>query len=84
MVVARSNQEFQMTQPTLDERVSALERTVAELLASRPNTGSDEKDWRSTIGMFDNDPVMKEIQDEGRKIREADRLAAQQDETGKT
>jgi hypothetical protein len=67
-----------MTKPTLDERVSALERTVAELLKSRTQM-NDQMDWRSTSGMFADDPVMKEIQEEGRKIREADRLAAQQE-----
>src|SRR6516164_7382763 len=30
-------------------------------------------DWRSTIGMFAGDPVMKQIIEEGRRIREADR-----------
>lgn len=60
-----------MSQPTLEERVAALEQTVARLLTQRPAPGPN--DWRSTIGMFKDDPVMKEIQEEGRKIREADR-----------
>lgn len=64
-----------MAQPTLDERVSTLERTVAELVASRSKDSGEQLDWRSTIGMFADDPVMKEIQEEGRKIREADRAA---------
>ena len=61
-----------MTTQTLEERVAALERTVAELVA-RSARDSGKKDWRSTIGMFANDPVMREIDEEGRKIREADR-----------
>jgi hypothetical protein len=38
-----------------------------------------EKNWRSTIGMFADDPLMKEIDEEGRKIREADREQARRD-----
>jgi hypothetical protein len=38
-----------------------------------------KKDWRGTIGMFSGDAAMKEIQEEGRKIREADREQAQRD-----
>ena len=59
-----------MLQPTLEERVSALESTVAALVAG---AGSHKKDWRSTVGMFEGDAVITEIQEEGRRIREADR-----------
>ena len=61
---------------TLEERVDTLEKQVAELM-QRIMAPPPEKDWRSTIGMFANDPVMKEIQEEGRKIREAERQDAQ-------
>lgn len=66
-----------MTQQTLEQRVANLERQVAELQQERTNgkpvgqPGS--ADWKSTIGMFDGDPVMKEIIDETLKIREEDR-----------
>jgi hypothetical protein len=60
-----------MSQPTLEERVAALEQTVARLVARQPAPGPN--DWRSTIGMFKDDPVMREIDEEARKIREADR-----------
>jgi hypothetical protein len=62
-----------MSEPTLDERVAALEREVARL--SNRIAG---KDWRSTIGMFAGDPIMQEIIEEGRKIRERDREQAGQ------
>ena len=65
-----------MAQPTLEERLEALEKTVAEL-TGRSQPGPENKDWRSTVGMFANDPVMKEIQEEGRKIRDAERRDAQ-------
>ncbi|MGI8601563.1 MAG: hypothetical protein ACR2OZ_01035 [Verrucomicrobiales bacterium] len=32
----------------------------------------DSKDWRLTIGMFSEDELMKEIDSEGRRIREAE------------
>ena len=66
-----------MTPPTtLKERVAALEETVA-LLLSQSDSVVAKKDWRSTLGMFADDPIMKEIDEEGRRIREADRQQAQ-------
>ena len=58
-----------MSQPTLEERVATLEGQVARLKKSLPA----EKDWRRAVGMFANDPIMKEIDEETLKIREADR-----------
>ncbi|HUT95402.1 MAG TPA: hypothetical protein VMY37_38460 [Thermoguttaceae bacterium] len=68
--------EFKMSRATLEERIAALEKTVAELLAQSKST-PDGKHWRSAIGMFANDAVMKEIDEEGRRIREEDRRKAQ-------
>ncbi len=65
-----------MAQPTFEERLEALEKAVAQL-ADRSQPALGDKDWRSTIGMFTNDPVVNEIQEEGRKIREAERRNAQ-------
>ena len=65
-----------MTQPTFEERLEALEKAVARL-SDRSQPALAGKDWRSTVGMFANDPVVKEIQEEGRKIREAERRDAQ-------
>lgn len=53
----------------LEERVAALEETVAQLL-SQCDSAVAEKDWRSTLGMFADDPIMQEIDEEGRRIRE--------------
>ena len=61
---------------TLEERVAALEETVT-LLLSQSDSVVAKKDWRSTLGMFADDPIMKEIDEEGRRIREADRQQAQ-------
>jgi hypothetical protein len=61
-----------MPQPTLEERVAALEAAMERLLAQSTSAPAAQG-WRSTLGMFANDPIMQEIDEEGRKIREADR-----------
>jgi hypothetical protein len=65
-----------MAQPTLEERVAVLEQTVAQLM-SQAHAEETKPDWRGAIGMFANDPVMQEIDEEGRRIRESDRQQAQ-------
>ena len=67
-----------MSNATLEQRVAALEETIAKLLPGGM-LPVVEKNWRSTIGMFAGDSVMKEIDEEGRKIREADREQAKSD-----
>ena len=56
---------------TLEERVAALESRVEQLARGAQR----QKDWRRTLGMFAGDELMKKINAEGRKIREADRQA---------
>jgi hypothetical protein len=60
---------------TLEERVTQLERFVDEL-RRRSDASVRKKDWRRTVGMFDGDPIMKEIIEEGRRIREKDKRQA--------
>lgn len=67
-----------MAETNLEERVAALEKQVANLM-ERILAPPPQSDWRSTLGMFKDDPVMREIQEEGRKIREADREQARHD-----
>lgn len=64
-----------MPQHTLEDRVSALEELVRQILSkvARPDA---KPGWRSTIGMFAGDPIQKEIDEAGRKVREADRRRA--------
>jgi hypothetical protein len=61
-----------MSLAALEQRVTTLERQLADLKAER-GTGRREKDWRRTLGMFSGDEVMKQIDAEARKFREADR-----------
>ena len=54
--------------PTLEERVAHLEEIIARLLA-----GSKERrpeGWRSVVGMFGDDELMKQVDAEGRRWRE--------------
>jgi hypothetical protein len=57
---------------TLEERVMKLERLV-DMLLQRADVSVRKKDWRRTAGMFDGDPLMREIIEEGQRVREEDR-----------
>jgi hypothetical protein len=61
-----------MAKPTLEERVTALEKQLADLKESLA-TAARPKDWRRTIGMFADDEFMREVFEEARKYREKDR-----------
>src|SRR6516162_387982 len=60
------------TLEALEQRVAALEQNMARLLQS-PEPRPRFKDWRQAIGLFPGDELMKQIDDAGRAIREADR-----------
>jgi hypothetical protein len=65
-----------MARTRLEERVAALESQVGALLAN--HTGAKRsKDWRRTRGAFTGDDFMKQVFEEGRKIRQAERKRAQ-------
>lgn len=67
-----------MSQASLEDRVATLEEQVRELMA-KLESSERIKDWRSTIGMFAGDEVMKEIDEEIRRARQADREQAYRD-----
>jgi hypothetical protein len=56
----------------LKNRIEVLEQQVSEL-RSASIAGAGAGDWRSAMGMFGDDPIMKEIFNEALKYREADR-----------
>jgi hypothetical protein len=59
---------------SIERRVAVLERELSELKA-REGIGH-VKDWRRTVGMFTDNPGMKELFGEALKLREADRRKA--------
>ncbi len=61
-----------MSEATLEERVVKLERLV-DMLLQHVDVSVRKKDWRRTAGMFDSDPLMREIIEEGQRVREKDR-----------
>lgn len=66
-----------MPESTVEERLQALEQQMQDVLAKMKP--APDKNWRSSLGMFDDDPVMREIDEEGRRIREADREQSRRD-----
>jgi hypothetical protein len=61
-----------MDKLSLEQRVAALEKNVARLLQA-PDSRHGFKDWRRAVGTVQASELMKEIDDAGRAIREADR-----------
>ena len=64
-----------MSQLSLEQRVAALERQMAQFKVQHTN-GPRKKDWRKTVGMFTDNPGMLELFADAMKIREADRKKA--------
>jgi hypothetical protein len=56
---------------TLEQRVAVLEQELSELKAQRGN--AHVEDWRRTVGMFTDNPGMKDLFADAMKLREADR-----------
>jgi tetrahydromethanopterin S-methyltransferase subunit B len=66
-----------MSQATIEERVTRLEQLVDQLLQANPVAAQPGRDdWQKTFGLFAGDPVMEEIIEAGRRIREEDRQEA--------
>lgn len=57
-----------MAEPTLEQRVAALEQEVAGLKSHSP--GAKKQNWMSAVlGQFQNDPVFEEMLAYGRYFR---------------
>lgn len=65
-----------MSETPLEERIQTLEQQMQDVLkrisASSP-TSPSTRDWRKSLGMFDDHPVMKQIDIAGERIRQQDR-----------
>lgn len=66
-----------LTLEKLAQRLDAVEKELARL-ATTPRV----KDWQKVVGMFDDDDFMKQVIEEGKSIRQADRDAAQRAAAG--
>ena len=64
-----------MTETQLEQRIITLEqqmRDVIQKIQSSPSQGTRTKDWRKSLGMFDDHPLMKQIDEYGQRIRQED------------
>ncbi len=66
-----------MSDTQLEQRIQTLEQQMRDVLhriqSSSSSPGAFTKDWRKSLGMFDDHPLMKQIDDAGRLIRQQDR-----------
>ena len=65
-----------MSDSKLEQRIQLLEqqmRDVLQNIQSSPSRGSVTRDWRKSLGMFDDHPLMKQIDEAGQLIRQQDR-----------
>jgi tetrahydromethanopterin S-methyltransferase subunit B len=62
-----------MSQASIEERVTRLEQLMSQLLQASSPSQPGRDDWKHTFGRFAGDAVMKEIIEEGKRIREEDR-----------
>jgi hypothetical protein len=70
-----------MPETALEERVARLERLVDGLMEHRNRYPAPGQDWRSSIGMFDGDPIFQEMLDETFRRREEERRQARDDKS---
>jgi hypothetical protein len=68
-----------MTELTLESLAKRVEALGAALAARAPQPAP--KDWRKVIGMFGDSEFMREVDEECRRMREAEREAARRGET---
>lgn len=68
-----------MAQGSVHERLDRLENLMDDVLHQLSADKKREKDWRRTVGMFDGDPIAKEIIDGALRAREEDRVKFYED-----
>jgi hypothetical protein len=68
-----------MSQETIEARLARLEEQVSWLMRERSDEGQPPADaWERTVGMFRGDPVVAEMIEGARRIREEDRRKARE------
>ena len=72
-----------MPETDLESRVQTLEQKLeqiaAQLRADRSGSRKNGKSWQDSLGMFNDSLLMPVIDDEGKRIRQADRTKAVDD-----
>ncbi|MFN7765810.1 MAG: hypothetical protein ACK5UC_01250 [Planctomycetaceae bacterium] len=65
-----------MSDTSLERRLQTLEQQMQDVLKrlqSSPPPTPPTKDWRKSLGLFDDHPVMKQIDQAGQLVRQQDR-----------
>ena len=62
-----------MTKGTVEERLDRLEKVVDQVLGRLSSDNPRDKDWRRTVGMFDDDPIVRDIIDGALRSRDEER-----------
>jgi hypothetical protein len=63
----------------LEARVARLEQQMSLLIGERTGEGQPAADdWQQTVGMFRGDPIVGEMIEESRRVREEDRRRARE------
>jgi hypothetical protein len=65
-----------MSNTALEQRIQTLEQQMQDVLTriqSAPAPRPPAKDWRGSLGMFDDHPVMRQIDSAGELVRQRDR-----------
>ena len=65
-----------MSDTSLERRLQTLEQQMQDVLnrlQSSPAPTPPTKDWRKSLGLFDDHPVMKQIDQAGQLVRQQDR-----------
>jgi hypothetical protein len=65
----------QTTLESLEKRVAALEKGLAQVLGGHPQP-AEWKDWRQVVGKLTRTELAEEVDAAAREIREADRREA--------
>ncbi|TWU37518.1 hypothetical protein Q31b_43060 [Novipirellula aureliae] len=72
-----------MSERRVEDRLDDLEQQVSVLMERMQATSaadpSNAKDWRKSVGMFNDRPAMREIDEEGERIRREGRERAASD-----
>lgn len=66
---------FSMSATPLEQRIETLEKQMQIVLRKMHSSSgriSETKDWRKSLGMFDDHPVMQQIDEAGQLVRQQD------------